>query len=276
MPSALTARCTARKSTGTAVRFVTRWIAMASPYVSIAPMTVTMTNGIRSPKKRPSKDRSRPGQAALGSPNHAASASGDQSSVPNPAAIAVPTRMPIRGAQSCSAPRAWSDTITMVTNRGERHRRSGHRAGVEALRDARQQVGVAMGKTFTASSMMTVPPTVGVMRRRNRDSRAANRNCTRAEAATQGREQRQTDDGDRGGGDRDEGSGRPHVEGVPGPEGADGPGPAAWWRARSRGASRTPPTSMNCLASAAVSNDDGDQDDARQHHRDHLRGEPEG
>ena len=36
--------------TGTAVRCETRCIAMAWPLVSMAPMTVTMTNGTRRPK----------------------------------------------------------------------------------------------------------------------------------------------------------------------------------------------------------------------------------
>ena len=43
---------------------------------------------------------------------------------------------------------------------------------------------VVMGNRLTAISMITVPPTVGVISRRKNDSRAENRNCTSDETTT--------------------------------------------------------------------------------------------
>ena len=45
-------------------------------------------------------------------------------------------------------------------------------------------MSVVMGNTLTASSMITVPPTVGVISRRKNESRAEKKNCTSDEAAT--------------------------------------------------------------------------------------------
>ena len=45
-------------------------------------------------------------------------------------------------------------------------------------------MSVVMGNTLTASSMITVPPTVGVISRRKNDSRAEKKNCTSDEATT--------------------------------------------------------------------------------------------
>ena len=41
-----------------------------------------------------------------------------------------------------------------------------------------------MGKRLTAISMITVPPTVGVISQRNSDSRAEKKNCTTDDATT--------------------------------------------------------------------------------------------
>ncbi len=80
--SAFTAPCTVRKSMGSRVRFDRRWMAMPSPYVSMAPTMVTMQNGIRSHQKSAPKPRSSPGQPTSGSPTQAASTTAVRSKVP--------------------------------------------------------------------------------------------------------------------------------------------------------------------------------------------------
>ena len=149
----------------------------------MAPMMVTMTNGTSRPKKRASNDRSRPGQPLPGRPNQAASSSGVQSSIPVAAATALPARTPKSGAHRRVAPRAKRDTRVMVAKAakatsGPPMAPGSTPAGTPASRS------VVMGNTLTASSMITVPPTVGVIRRRNSDSRAENRNCTSDEMIT--------------------------------------------------------------------------------------------
>ena len=121
---------------------------------------------------------------ASGRPNQAASRSGVQSSIPNPApATTVPTTIPISGAQSWAAPREKSEISTMTTNVANATvGPAGDPGSMPA--GTRTSMSVAMGNTVTASSRMTMPPTVGVIRRRNSESRAANRNCTSAELAT--------------------------------------------------------------------------------------------
>ena len=68
IPSAATAPCTARKSTARGLRHETRWMAMESPIVSIAPIWVTKTKAGRSAQNKGSKSRSSPGQPWEGAP----------------------------------------------------------------------------------------------------------------------------------------------------------------------------------------------------------------
>ena len=72
MPSAATAPCTARKSTARGLRQDTRWMATASPIVSIAPTSVTKTKAGSNDQKMGPNSRSRPGQEPSGRPTHAA------------------------------------------------------------------------------------------------------------------------------------------------------------------------------------------------------------
>ncbi len=158
-------------------------MAIASPQVSMAPMTVTMMNGTSAPKNRASNDRSRPGHPVPGKPNQAASSTGVAFSIPAGATAAVPTMMPISGAHRRLAPRAKRDTRVMAAKAakatsGPLMVPGSTPAGTPANRS------VVMGNTLTASSMTTVPPTVGVISRRKNDSRAENRNWMSDEATT--------------------------------------------------------------------------------------------
>ena len=72
-PSANRAPCTERKSMARGLRHETRWTAMVSPRVSMAPTSVTNTNAGRSAQKAGPKPRSNPTCAKGGRPTHAAS-----------------------------------------------------------------------------------------------------------------------------------------------------------------------------------------------------------
>ena len=142
-----------------------------------------MTNGTSKPRNRASNERSSPGQPVRGRPNQAASSTGVQFSILAGAATTVPATMPKRGAHSRAAPREYSDTRTMVTK--------AVKATSGRLSDAGSPPGgtsasmfVVMGNRLTAISMITVPPTVGVISRRKNDSRAENRNCTSDDTTT--------------------------------------------------------------------------------------------
>ena len=73
VPSARPAPCTTRKSTARGLRHETRWMAMESPIVSIAPIWVTNTKAGRSAQNAGAKSKSNPGQPWEGAPIQGAS-----------------------------------------------------------------------------------------------------------------------------------------------------------------------------------------------------------
>ena len=72
-PSAATAPWTARKSVARRLRQDTRWIAIPSPMVSMAPTSVTKTKAGSIVQNSGLSLRSNPGQPAAGTPNQSAS-----------------------------------------------------------------------------------------------------------------------------------------------------------------------------------------------------------
>ena len=87
--------------------------------------------------------------------------------------------MPATGAQARSLgppPRVPPATTTAVTRPGASADEIPCPAGMSSKRSKTD------GSTVTGTSMSTVPDTVGVITRRNSDSRAANSSCTIADA----------------------------------------------------------------------------------------------
>ena len=99
--------------------------------------------------------------------------------MPNPAATRHPTTAPITAPHSRSAPLARS-TITTVT--AIVASAVSGAAPVGAPSGARNDRSKPIGITVTAISMITVPATVGVMKRRSSDRRDEIRNWKRDEA----------------------------------------------------------------------------------------------
>ena len=162
-------------------RHDTRCTATESPIVSIAPTSVTKMNaGSRAQKTGP-KLRSNPGQPAVGSPIHGAAATCSQEKSWKKPAVTHPATIPITGPHMRITPAARS-TITSVTPRVT-SAVTGPAAGAAPSGTCSTRSRTS-GMTVTAISMITVPATVGVMRRRSSDRRDARRNWKSAEVAT--------------------------------------------------------------------------------------------
>ena len=143
-------------------------MATESPIVSMAPTRVTNTKAGNRAQKVGPKLRSKPGHALAGTPNHAASAIRLVSYNPKNAATTVPATIPMTGAQRRSVPVAFKPIATITTMVA---------TALNAAPDTGPPSGTSvsmsktMGITVTAISMITVPATVGVRMRRNRDRR---------------------------------------------------------------------------------------------------------
>ena len=182
--------------------------------------------------------------------------------------------MPKRGAHRRAAPPAYSDTRTMVTKAVQ--------ATSGRLNDAGSTPGgtspsmfIVMGNRLTAISMITVPPTVGVISRRKNDSRAENRNCTSDETTTRARQQRQAARRHRCRRHADERARRAHVEGIAGPERSHRPGlKDGGQTADHEGREHRPLQPLGVARS--VEDDDGNEDDAGQDDGGDLQAEAEG
>src|SRR5215217_350719 len=129
-----------------------------------------MTKAGKSAQKRRSNERSKPGHDASGRPIHGCVLACERSIIPNHPATTHPTRMPMRGAHNrrvrvpkSAMPMMTPKVVVAVIGAAKGTARSGSGTLFSSSK--------AIGKTLTAISMMTVPPTVGVTIRRSVESR---------------------------------------------------------------------------------------------------------
>ena len=180
-PTVATAPWTERRSVARCRRHETRWVETAWPRVPVVPINMTSTKAGRRDQKAGPNVRSTPGQAFRGKPIQGAAAIGSGSYRPNDAATAQPTVIPIRGAHNRHRSEARNRSATTV-------------AKVTAALVGAAAHGVPSGTVVsirkiagmmeTAIRTRSVPVTIGVMKRRNKDRRVANANCNPAETSS--------------------------------------------------------------------------------------------
>ena len=162
-------------------RHETRWIATASPIVSIAPTSVTKVYAGRIAQKAGPKSKPIPGAPAAGTPTHAAAPTGPVSMRPKSDAAIQPATIPISGPQSRTGPVNRSITARVTPRVASTV--TGPAAGA-APSGTLSMKSKRNGMTLTAISMITVPATVGVRTRRSSESRPARRNWNSDETIT--------------------------------------------------------------------------------------------
>ena len=136
----------------------------------------------RSDQKTGPKLKSKPGQPPpAGNPIHGASITRWMSYSPKNEATMHPTTIPMIGTQRRHTPETRSASITMTNKVAIAH--AGAAAeGVPSGTSA--NISKTIGITVTAINMITVPATVGVMIRRNSESRVESANWNNDEMTT--------------------------------------------------------------------------------------------
>ena len=172
-PTAATAPWTERRSVARRLRHETRCTATAWLRVPVVPTRITNRNPGRRDQKAGPNVRSTPGQALVGKPIQGAARIRSTSYRPNHTPTMQPATTPMSGAHGRHVSEARSASATAV-------------AKVTAALVGAAAPGVPSGTlvsirkiagmTVTGIRVRIVPATIGVMKRRNKERRAASTN----------------------------------------------------------------------------------------------------